>query len=221
MRITPACADYERVVISMTEKLKYYESIRREYPEIITKEQFYKIAHISKATALYLLRSGKVPCRDSGKKTRRYKIRREDVIFYLIDREIHPEAYGAPDLWYSTKSRSQSETAQTMYRKKLAQLSDEEREVFRRYVEKQLEDRDDLLTTGEAAEITGYCDTSINRWCLDNRIQYFDLSRRRMIPKACLIEFLVSPYCCSITRKPWQQLLLIRSFLEEVPFTEE
>ena len=45
----------------MKEKLDYYESIRREYPEVITKDQFYRIAHISKATALFLLQSGKVP----------------------------------------------------------------------------------------------------------------------------------------------------------------
>ena len=61
-----------KVVISMKEKLDFYESIRREYPEVITKDQFYRIAHISKATALFLLQSGKVPCKDSGKKTRRY-----------------------------------------------------------------------------------------------------------------------------------------------------
>ena len=52
----------------MKEKLDFYESIRREYPEVITKDQFYRIAHISKATALFLLQSGKVPYKDSGKK---------------------------------------------------------------------------------------------------------------------------------------------------------
>ena len=57
-----------KVVISITEKLEYYEPIRREYREVITKDQFYRIAHISKATALFLLQSGKVPYKDSGKK---------------------------------------------------------------------------------------------------------------------------------------------------------
>ena len=31
-------------------------------PDIITKDQLYQICHISKSTALYLLRSGKIPC---------------------------------------------------------------------------------------------------------------------------------------------------------------
>lgn len=30
-------------------------------PDIITKDQLYQICHISKSTALYLLRSGKIP----------------------------------------------------------------------------------------------------------------------------------------------------------------
>lgn len=52
----------------MTENLKYYEAIRKEYPETISKDQFYRIAHISKATALHLLQHDLVPCKDTGKK---------------------------------------------------------------------------------------------------------------------------------------------------------
>ena len=29
----------------MTESMKYYESIRRKYPETVSKDQFYQIAH--------------------------------------------------------------------------------------------------------------------------------------------------------------------------------
>ena len=59
----------------MKKRRKAYDEIRKQYPETISKDQFYRIAHISKATALYLLQSGLVPCIDSGKKTRRYTIR--------------------------------------------------------------------------------------------------------------------------------------------------
>ena len=65
----------------MTESMKYYESIRRKYPEAVSKDQFYQIAHISKATALHLLQNGLVPCKDTGKKTRRYTIRTDDIEF--------------------------------------------------------------------------------------------------------------------------------------------
>ena len=52
------------------------EMIRKTYPKIVSKDQVYRICHISKATALFLLQSGMIPCTDSGKKTRRYKVNR-------------------------------------------------------------------------------------------------------------------------------------------------
>ena len=60
-------------------------------PEVMNKEQFFRICHSSKSTALHLLKSGKVPCEWSGKKTRCYKIRKEDVEAYLEERAIFPE----------------------------------------------------------------------------------------------------------------------------------
>lgn len=47
--------------------------------EIITKEQLYKILHISKRRAKFLLDNGYIPCVDTGKKTRRYQIKMSDV----------------------------------------------------------------------------------------------------------------------------------------------
>ena len=55
-------------------------------PDVITKDQLYRICHISKSTALYLLQSGKIPCEYTGRKTRCYKIKKEDVIAYLENR---------------------------------------------------------------------------------------------------------------------------------------
>lgn len=49
-------------------------------PDVITKDQLYRICHISKSTALYLLQSGKIPCEYTGRKTRCYKIKKADVI---------------------------------------------------------------------------------------------------------------------------------------------
>ena len=63
---------------------------RDSIPGIITKDQFYQICHISKSTALYLLRNGKIPCEYTGKKTRCYKIKKADVITYLEKRKVFP-----------------------------------------------------------------------------------------------------------------------------------
>ena len=77
-----------------------------ELPETLSKEQFYKLCHISKSTALHLLRNGIVPCIDSGMKTRCYKIKKADVKEYLNKRAIFPEAYSAPSGWYCNNKKT-------------------------------------------------------------------------------------------------------------------
>lgn len=51
----------------------HFKEIKKQYPKTMSKDQLYRVAHISKATALYLLQSGAIPCKDTGKKTRRYQ----------------------------------------------------------------------------------------------------------------------------------------------------
>lgn len=82
---------------------KYCNEILQQYPEYITKDQMYRICHISKKTCLFLLESGLVPNIDSGKKTRRFKIKTVDVIQYLKDRDDYPELFKAPDGFYKGK----------------------------------------------------------------------------------------------------------------------
>ena len=51
--------------------------------EIITKEQLYKLLHISKRKAKWMLDEGIIPCQNRGTKTHTYLIRMEDVRIYL------------------------------------------------------------------------------------------------------------------------------------------
>ena len=201
----------------MTENLKYYEAIRREYPETISKDQFYRIAHISKATALHLLQHGLVPCKDTGKKTRRYTIRTDDVIFYLIDRQIHPEIYRAPDKWY--QERSGHYNSRITYRNELAKLTDDEKMDFHKMLEHEMESYGDLLIIVDVADITGYCDTTIHRWINAKKLKAFYISGKFLITKLSLADFLVSQYSFDITRKTWKHMLLIRNFLDQFETT--
>ena len=79
--------------------------ILEEYPNGMTKDQFYRVARINKQHAKYLLDSGLVPCINTGKKTRKYHIATHDVITYLCDREDHPEKYKVPTGFLYRKER--------------------------------------------------------------------------------------------------------------------
>jgi len=196
----------------MNELIKKYEALRSQYPEYITKEQFYKIARISKATALYLLKSGKIPCKDSGKKTRRYKIHIDAVIKYLIDREIHPHNYRAP----RANTRSIMDKYDYSYYDTLRQLTENEKINFRNYLEKKLEFCEDLLTIKDAVNLFGYCPKSFQRWCAQKKIKSFVISRKILIPKECLIDFILSPYSFNISKKSYKHAFLIRKFLDSL-----
>lgn len=88
----------------MKEFLPYYGYLSKQYSHTMSKEQFRKVVLISKATAQWLLQSGRVPCHDNGQKTCRYTIKTKDVVAYLQDRCIHPERYMAKDGWFKTRS---------------------------------------------------------------------------------------------------------------------
>ncbi|MCI7474858.1 MAG: DNA-binding protein [Clostridiales bacterium] len=64
-----------------------YRYLQREYPETISMDQLYRICHISKRKARWLLEHRVIPCQDSGKQTRRFSIRLEDVICFLEQRD--------------------------------------------------------------------------------------------------------------------------------------
>lgn len=197
---------------SMAKKNKYYDELRKQYPETISKDQFYRIAHISKATALYLLQSGLVPCEDSGKKTRRYTIRMDDVIDYMINREKHPEDYQAPVNWY--KKYSGKKVSLEVFPGKPLKLSVREKNAFRKYIERKLICYDDLMKVTEVIEVIGYSDTSIHRWCREKKLKAFHVSSKFLIPKISLVDFLLSQDSFNIKRKSPQHIELIKSFFE-------
>ena len=81
--------------MNMRTLLECYK-ILEDYPNGMTKDQFYRVARINKQHAKYLLDFGLVPCINTGKKTRKYHIATHDVITYLCDREDNPDKYKAP-----------------------------------------------------------------------------------------------------------------------------
>ena len=50
-RVTQAL--YGKGGFCMKSQFEYYEEIKRTFPHTMSKDQFYQVAHISKATALY------------------------------------------------------------------------------------------------------------------------------------------------------------------------
>lgn len=141
----------------------------------------FRLCHISKKTCLHLLQSGLVPCIDSGKKTRRYKIRTADVILYLKCRERNPQKY-RPKAGYYSCSRGR--------RKKTTIITPEEKQRAWEFFEFKLEEYPDVLTASQAAILLDRHQSLIIRWCREGKLRSFSIRGKYRIPKEYLREFL-------------------------------
>ena len=171
-------------------------------PDVITKDQLYRICHISKSTALYLLQSGKIPCEYTGRKTRCYKIKKEDVIAYLENCKVFPESYSASAGWYKGEYTVQMGE----------QISQIVLEHLRLYYIELLSDYPDVLTTQVVSEIISYGKTSINNCCNQGYIKFFQKNNVNHIPKVYLAGFFCSTYFRTTTRKLPRYIRTLQGF---------
>ncbi|MDL2252744.1 helix-turn-helix domain-containing protein [Ruminococcaceae bacterium OttesenSCG-928-I18] len=172
-----------------------------ELPDIMSKEQFYRICHISKTTALQLLRSGRVPCQYSGKKTRCYQIQKEDVKKYLEERAVFPERYMAPIGWYGKGHTRTAKVALPLVCEDMTE-----------YYISRLDAYPDVLTVRQIADFTGYCKTAINHWCLWGWLKHFRRGRANIVPKVFFVEFLNAEHFRAIRRMTAQHIKLLKDF---------
>lgn len=132
-----------------------YSYLLAEYPEKICQDQLYRICHISKRKATWLLENEYIPCEDTGKKTRRFKIRITDVIEYLTRLEESPESLLTPPGIFSSGIKYKPR-----HRAELQIDSDKFIEVLK----KRWNSFPDALTVGDVTKLTGYCQTTISEW---------------------------------------------------------
>lgn len=171
----------------------YYNQIINEYPLIVSKDQMYRICNISKKTAEFLLKSGVVPCEDTGMKTRRFKVKLVDIIDYLRKRNDMPDQYLAPNGWYGSKSNKKAEIN--------VPLSQGQLDNMRWYITDILADCPDVLTTPQIEKAIGYSSGAIYRWCSRKLLHCFIIRNAYLIPKDSLIVFMMGTYYSSIVKK--------------------
>lgn len=163
-------------------------------PQYMSKEQFYKKCHISKATALRLIEGGLVPAIDTHKQTNRYLISYKAVDFYLADREKHPEKYGYTFRYQKGHSKDS--------RKKSRDL--------RNLLKQLLEDFPGPFSVREAAGLLGYSEKTVCGWCKENQLSAIRISRKYYIPKKYLLDFVESPSFYRINNKSELHIELLR-----------
>lgn len=153
-----------------------YDHLLKEYPSVISKEQLYKILHISKRKATYLLEHGVIPCSDTGKKTRRFKVKITDVVSYLekgSDKIV-------PNGIFSSKTKCSVEAKPVISKAELNKM-----------IEEKLAEAPDTMTIAQIAKTLDYGRKTVDKWIRVGKIKAVRNYDGYIVPKMWLVEFLV------------------------------
>ena len=175
--------------------MQYDPKELKKYPEIMNKEQLYKLCHISKSTAQYLLLSGLIPNKYTGKKTRCYKIKKSDVIAFLEDREVNPNKYIPVESW------SKYGRLPGVYDIRILPGENFSSRRIRAFYENELSKEKDVLSVADVVRITGYRRTSVSGWVSKDKLNGFLVGNAFRIPKTYLLDFLSDGWYNSLSRK--------------------
>ena len=172
-----------------------YSFLRDQYPEVITKDQLYRICHISKRKALWLLENGIIPCEDSGKKTRRFKIRLDDVIEFLELREAGLLDEVLPVGIFSSGCGGEYKPQPRQPRIRL------DSGALQAFLLGCWVDVPDVLTMPQTAVLCGYSVTALERWFHEDCLEGVYYRGAILIFKESLAEWLASYKGQDIRRK--------------------
>lgn len=172
-----------------------YSFLADKYPEYVSKDQFYRIAHISKATAKYYLDNGFIPCRASKKKTRRYRIALKDIIFFMEERDKSPEKYYLPKHFNNPFLTGEERQRKRMPRNgnyadsyKLKRAN--EIKNYRHYLEQQFADYPDMMTKAQIRQVTGHSIPVLNTWIKSGKVKYIYTRSTHFVQKKSVISYL-------------------------------
>jgi len=184
-------------------------------------EQLYKMLHISKRKAAWMLNNGIIPCQIRPTKTHRYIILREDVEAYLQKKraerrkEIPVGIFNAKP----TKQKVVINNNRPMDAVDLAEcfitIADECKDEFRAHVEKRLQYFPDAITADKAADIMGYAKNTVHSYIQQKRIFAVQISGKYILPKSALVEFLVDDFAFEIIHKSTWHMNTILLFVQK------
>ena len=171
--------------------------------DFLSKEDFYKIAHISKKTALWLIETELVSAEKPEKQGLGYRIPKAEVERYLADRNVNPTKYRRSDRCnrypYSPVQR---------YTKRLAF-------EIRSAVEDDIEHLPDVLVPKQVSAILGYSLREIYGWSETRGLKALRLSGKLYYPKPYLLDFVASKAYHNIREKSKEHIELLRRALHE------
>ena len=185
--------------------------------EIISLEQLYKMLHISKRKAAWLLQNGIIPCEIRNTPTHKYTIRKEDVLAYMAKserekrKEIPVGIFNVKKTNNPRRTESPDSNCGGYFDDTNYKLRGKERARFKKMLEDLLPAVPDTLTVDYVAELTGYHRRTILRYVQRKYIYGVNMMGKYYISKNSIINYLATDRAFKNTQKTeWHENVILK-----------
>ena len=179
-------------------------------PQVLSGEQVRCALHISKRKCAWMLNNGFIKCQNTGKRTRKYTVLKDDLIAYIEDSEKHPEKYVTPEAEFSSAKYGNNNKP----RPRKSGFPSSLPVGFREWLEQEFETVPDALTIPQIIVTTGYTDNSVDRWIRQGHLKYVNTQTTKIISKIWLIDFYCS-YGYTIAQMSNKHINLMQKFFKD------
>jgi hypothetical protein len=184
-----------------------FRKILLEYPDVVTKEQLYRLCHVSKRVATFYLEQGFLPCEKRNTKTHKYLIKTADIVAFLRKRQDDPLTYCVPAGTSRQPVGGETQRKKTAPRECPLDLSS-----WRAFLSEALADRPDVCSVPEITRICGYSKETVFKWCEAGKFIFFNINRAYHVPKRTFIDFMACAEFATIAQKSGRHWELLEAF---------
>ena len=166
--------------------------------EFLSLEQLYKMLHISKRKAAWMLQNGIIPCEIRNTPTHKYSVRKEDVLAYIAKsdhekrKEIPVGIFNAKKTNNPRRTEAPDSDCGGYFDDTHYKLRGKERARFKEMLEDLLSAVPDTLTVDEVAELTGYHRRTVLRYVQRKYIYAVAIMGKNYISKQSIINYLAT-----------------------------
>ena len=185
--------------------------------EIISLEQLYKMLHISKRKAAWMLQNGIIPCEIRNTPTHKYSVRKEDVLAYMEKsarekrKEIPVGIFNAKKTNTPRRTESSVSDCGGYFDDTHYKLRGKERARFKKMLEELLSAVPDTLTVDGVAELTGYHRRTVLRYVQRKYIYAVNIMGKYYISKQSIINYLATDKAFKNTQKSeWHEEIILK-----------
>ena len=188
--------------------------------EIISLEQLYKMLHISKRKAAWMLQNGIISCEIRNTPTHKYSVRKEDVLAYMAksDREKRKEIpvgiFNAKKTNNPRRTESPDSDCGGYFDDTNYKLRGKERARFKEMLEDLLSAVPDTLTVDDIAKLTGYHRRTVLRYVQRKYICGVNIMDKYYNSKHSIINFLATDKAFKNTQKSEWYVEIIKTYMK-------